>query len=70
MDDRNEKVATPSLCGAPCWYWVPIAGTNQGECHRYPPVPVRQLPSQAVGASDIVMQAAVTTADYWCGEFK
>jgi len=43
---------------------------NRGECHRYAPRPVPQMPSMSPGAARVVNNAAITTDDYWCGDFK
>jgi hypothetical protein len=53
-----------------CRFWVgPIEG-DLGECHCHAPIPLRQLPSQAPYASEVINQAPITTADFWCGEYQ
>jgi hypothetical protein len=68
MAGKDPKAPPTGSCDT-CRFWVPVEG-NLGECHARAPVPLRQLPAQAPGASELVHQAAITTADYWCGEYQ
>jgi hypothetical protein len=52
-----------------CALWVPTKD-DRGECHARAPRPMPQFPNLSPGAAQQLNYAPITTAEFWCDEFK
>lgn len=67
MGNAKRKSGKRPTCGT-CRYWEPWDGCDDGECRRYPPVPVM---SPAFNNGEVPGSFCPDTGKLaWCGEWE